>query len=383
MSKIRQSIGFLLAVSVGICYAEDLRVCFVEYSSVGEYDMFSRQPLRNETTDICFTEYTSVGEWDMFGRKKLRNETIDVCFVSSPSAGERDLLGRKLIRNPTLDVYLSPRRTATTHNVTICSSPSTGGRSPSLAYGTYNPPTEDICFTKYSSVGEWDMFSRKKLRNETTDICICSYPHVEEWDMFGRKKLRNGTTDIYLSPVHGANTVDLYIDRQVSRKQLVAILFKLGILSGESSRGVAGVSDASFSAKVVDVHDGDTITVEDTFKNQVKVRLAKIDAPELNQEGGREARRHLCDLIEGTTVRIERTGKDDYGRILAIVYDRDDYEVNLQMVKDGWAWHFKKYDQSYNYSQAEENAKLQFRGIWKYGTPTPPWEWRKRGGNAY
>ncbi|MCR5751716.1 MAG: thermonuclease family protein [Kiritimatiellae bacterium] len=374
MSKIRQSIGFLLAFSIGICNAEDLRVCFVEYSSVGRWE-FGRK-VSNETTDICFCDYSSVGRWE-FGRK-VANETIDVCFVNSPSNGARDPLGISS-RNPTLNVHLSAQRTARTHNVEVCQYSSVGGTGLGSAFGRYTPPTTDICLTTYSSVGRWE-FGRK-IANATTDICICNYSSPGRWE-FGRK-VQNATTDIYLSPSSGLNTVDLYIDARVTRKQLVAILFKLGILNQGSSAGVRSIASSSFQGKVVDVHDGDTITVEDAFKNQVKVRLAKIDAPELAQTDGKEARRHLCDLIDGTTVQIENKGKDDYGRILAIVYDSDGYEVNLQMVKDGWAWHFKKYDQSYNYSQAEENAKWQGKGIWRYGTPTPPWEWRKGGNRVY
>ena len=381
MKKNLKIFAFVFGIAAlvnGTAHAEDLRVCFVEYSSVGQFD-FTGKKTRNATTDICFCDYSSVGQWDFTG-KKTGNETIDVCFVSTPSNGQTDYMG-KMTRNPTLNVFLSRERTSHTHNITVCSSSSVGETAYGSPFGRYIPPTDDICFTEYSSVGQYD-FTGKKVRNATTDICICNYPCVGQWDFMG-KKTRNATTDIYLAPTSGRDTVDLYINRRVNRKELVAILFKLGILSRGTSRGITGVSDSSFSAKVIDVHDGDTITVEDSFRNQVKVRLAKIDAPELNQESGRESRKHLCDLIEDATVRIERTGKDDYGRILAIVYDSDGYEVNLQMVKDGWAWHFKKYDQSYNYSQAEENAKWQLKGIWRYGTPTPPWEWRKGSNRVY
>ena len=361
-----------LALFFCICHAQDLRVCFVDYSSVGRYDYAGRKTC-NATTDICFCDYSSVGQWDYAGRK-TRNETIDICFVSTPSRGQRDYAGRRT-RNPTLNIFLSGEKTPHTHNITVCSSPSVGGTAYGSPFGRYIPPTEDICFTDYSSVGQYD-YAGRKTRNATTDICIRDYSSAGQWDYAGRKT-HNATTDIYISPTAGRDTVDLCIDQRVTRKELVAILFKLGILSKDTSRGIGGGFDSSFSARVIDVHDGDTITVEDSFRNQTKIRLAKIDAPELAQANGRASRNRLCAMVEDSTVRIERTGKDDYGRILGIVYDVNGTEVNLQMVKDGWAWHFKKYDQSYNYSQAEENAKWQGKGIWSYGTPTPPLEFRK------
>ena len=377
MTRIKYLFGALITLCIGFCNAQDLRVCFVNYSSVGEYDIMGRKR-GNATTDICFCDYSSVGRRDIMGRK-VANETIDVCFVAKPSSGQTDYMGRTL--RPTLNVFLSPRRTLRTHNVTVCSASSVGETAYGSAFGRYIPPTQDICLTQYSSVGQYDIMGRK-TGNETTDICICDYPSAGQWDVMG-KKTRNATTDIYLSPTSGRDTVDLYIDSQVTRKELVAILFKLGILSKETARGITRVSDSTFSAKVVNVHDGDTITVEDSFRNQIKVRLAKIDAPELTQESGREARKHLCNLIENTNVRIDSTGKDDYGRTLAIVYDQYGTEINLKMVKDGWAWHFKKYDQSYNYTQAEDTAKWQGKGLWRYGNPTPPWEWRSGGVRSF
>ncbi len=43
---------------------------------------------------------------------------------------------------------------------------------------------------------------------------------------------------------------------------------------------------ATLEGRVVRVHDGDTITVLDASRKQYKIRLAGIDAPELNQAFG-------------------------------------------------------------------------------------------------
>ena len=74
-----------------------------------------------------------------------------------------------------------------------------------------------------------------------------------------------------------------------------------------------------FSATVVKVHDGDTVTLRADFRDfDFPLRFLDIDAPELNQ-GGEEARDWLKGRILGheVTVMIDkynRVGK--YGRLL-------------------------------------------------------------------
>jgi len=93
----------------------------------------------------------------------------------------------------------------------------------------------------------------------------------------------------------------------------------------------------SFTAKVVKIADGDTITVL-LDKTQHKIRLEGIDAPERKQAFGTKARQALADKVFGGTVRVEWKKRDRYKRIIGRVYlgDRD---ISQEMVKDGWAWH--------------------------------------------
>ena len=80
-----------------------------------------------------------------------------------------------------------------------------------------------------------------------------------------------------------------------------------------------------FEAKVIKVTDGDTITLNTTFRDfNFPLRFLDIDAPELN-EGGEEAKEYLKDQIEGELVQIQinknnRVGK--FGRILGQVISR-------------------------------------------------------------
>lgn len=48
---------------------------------------------------------------------------------------------------------------------------------------------------------------------------------------------------------------------------------------------------------VTDIADGDTLTILDSSKRQVKIRLAGIDAPEKGQPFGNRSKNNLADLV--------------------------------------------------------------------------------------
>ena len=65
----------------------------------------------------------------------------------------------------------------------------------------------------------------------------------------------------------------------------------------------------AFPAKVIKISDGDTITVL-SGKEQTKVRLYGIDAPEKKQDYGQKSRQFLASLIAGQVVEVVPKGKD-------------------------------------------------------------------------
>jgi len=65
-------------------------------------------------------------------------------------------------------------------------------------------------------------------------------------------------------------------------------------------------ADNSADGLVVSVHDGDTLTVL-VGKQQVKVRLAEIDAPELRQPFGNRSRQSLAELCFKEPAKVEQT----------------------------------------------------------------------------
>ncbi len=95
------------------------------------------------------------------------------------------------------------------------------------------------------------------------------------------------------------------------------------------------------------VVDGDTLDVTldlgfSTFRKE-KLRLARINAPELKSELGPVSKAHLSELLDGKvlTVQTRRDEKDRYGRYIAEVWV-EGVNVNDRMVADNAAV-FKDY----------------------------------------
>ncbi len=139
----------------------------------------------------------------------------------------------------------------------------------------------------------------------------------------------------------------------------------------------ASSSSSDLVGRVVKVADGDTITVLDASKTQHKIRLQGIDAPEKGQAFGKVSRQYLAGMVAGREVRVAWQKKDRYQRILGTVFV-DGKEANLEMLKAGLAWHYKKYDSTPAYAQAESEARAAKRGLWQDKNPIEPHEFRKQ-----
>lgn len=132
------------------------------------------------------------------------------------------------------------------------------------------------------------------------------------------------------------------------------------------------------TADVVAVQDGDTITIRAETGETRRVRLSRIDAPELAQPHGTTARAELVKLVRRRQVLLVHHGRDRYDRLLADVFV-DGQWVNQVMVDCGHAWHYTAYDRSEPIARAQQEARDNRRGLWAAETePDLPWEWRKK-----
>lgn len=143
-----------------------------------------------------------------------------------------------------------------------------------------------------------------------------------------------------------------------------------------------GVSqETEIAGKVIDVLDGDSITIQNDKQQRYNIRLAGIDAPELNQDYGKKARKYLSELILDKAVTAAGSKTDRNGELVAkvLLYGRD---ISLEMVIAGFAWHYKQFasEQSDRDRQLFESAELHARksrfNLWSDSKPMPPWEFR-------
>lgn len=140
----------------------------------------------------------------------------------------------------------------------------------------------------------------------------------------------------------------------------------------------------SISGRVVGVSDGDTLTLLTPEKQQVKVRLNGIDAPESSQPYGKKAKQALSSLVLDKAILINITDRDQYGRIVADVYLRGrNHWINALLIKGGYAWVYRQYSKDEHLLKMEDEAKKQSRGLWRLpkSQRIPPWEYRKKRRN--
>jgi len=152
---------------------------------------------------------------------------------------------------------------------------------------------------------------------------------------------------------------------------------------------------AALQGWVVAVADGDTLTVRDERKQQHRVRLAGVDAPENSQPFGEQARQRVEGLLMGRPVMVFWFGKEADGRMIGVVYVSMpalegceapcSLNVGLTLVEEGLAWR-NPADQKRKlpiphaqYREQELAARVARVGLWADAAPVAPWLWRKRG----
>ena len=109
--------------------------------------------------------------------------------------------------------------------------------------------------------------------------------------------------------------------------------------------GISAVSAADITGTAGKISDGDTLWICDDIACH-KIRLCGIDAPELRNVGGPEARGALLEQVANKTVRCIRVGEGSVcdGRSLPTSFDRivaqcfvDGVDIADELVEAGHA----------------------------------------------
>lgn len=130
---------------------------------------------------------------------------------------------------------------------------------------------------------------------------------------------------------------------------------------------------------VVAVSDGDTLTArcgQPGLYQEVKVRLAEIDAPEKAQPYGEKSRQYLAQMCYLQTASIRSIGTDRYGRTLARV-ECQGKDANSEQVRVGLARVYDRYVTDRTLYGPQEAARTNTLGIWADPNPVATWEWRR------
>jgi len=139
----------------------------------------------------------------------------------------------------------------------------------------------------------------------------------------------------------------------------------------------ASANAETLHGQVVSIADGDTITILDAQRQQHKIRLAQIDAPEKSQPFGMRSKQSLSDLAFGKEAHADCPDTDRYRRkVCRITIQNTD--VNAEQLRRGMAWVYRQYARNPAYYQLEENARIARLGLWAEPQAVPPWEWRKQ-----
>jgi micrococcal nuclease len=123
--------------------------------------------------------------------------------------------------------------------------------------------------------------------------------------------------------------------------------------------------------KVEKAVDGDTVTLI----NGDSLRYIGIDTPEKLDERkpvqcfAEEASQKNRELVEGKEIKFYKdvTERDKYGRWLGYVYLMDDTFVNLELVKQGYAFAYRYAPDNSKIEEfraAEEYARTNKLGLW-------------------
>ncbi len=147
---------------------------------------------------------------------------------------------------------------------------------------------------------------------------------------------------------------------------------------------------------VVDVHDGDTITVQRENGTKEKIRLFGVDCPELGWVGRWETQPYARVAANFAKALFKKASRVDvaiwemgesYGRIVGGVVKLDDGRtVQEELVRAGLAWVDPRYcktsiKECKNWFTLQKEASEARRGLWRdldgKRKPVAPWKWRR------
>jgi endonuclease YncB( thermonuclease family) len=149
---------------------------------------------------------------------------------------------------------------------------------------------------------------------------------------------------------------------------------------------------AELVGKVISVADGDTLTIVTADKQQHRIRINGIHAPEKGQPFGERSKHNLSRMAFQKDARLDCHKTDRFGREVCKVWVQPadcltcgrTLDVGHAKVIAGLAWWYRAYAKEQTaedrdrYEPAEDEARFRKQGLWQNKEPVPPWEWRRK-----
>jgi len=111
------------------------------------------------------------------------------------------------------------------------------------------------------------------------------------------------------------------------------------------------------------VMDGDTVLlVREGQHEPVKLRIDGIDAPEMCQPGGAQARDALIRWVMHKSVQVLDLGQDVYGRQIGRL-TLNGVDLGAEMVRSGMAWAYRFRTGKGPYALLQKQAQTQKIGV--------------------
>ena len=142
------------------------------------------------------------------------------------------------------------------------------------------------------------------------------------------------------------------------------------------SRPAHAGDNGAFFGPLVRVKDGDTLVVRIQGVD-VDFRLSEIDAPEIDQPFGPEARDELAKIVGQQQCVLVNVGHDSYGRFVVHLWVGE-LNVNRELMKRGMGWFDSTHGRNSELFELETEARDAKMGLWALPLDkrVPPWEWR-------
>lgn len=163
----------------------------------------------------------------------------------------------------------------------------------------------------------------------------------------------------------------------------VALLLTACVLTAAArevtDRAGPSAGEVMLGAQVLRVVDGDSLWVRPRGGAPLRLRLAGVDAPEVCQRHGLQAREALNAHLQGHRVRVTLQHRDTYNRWLARV-DGPEGDVGAWLVGQGHAWSMRWQNNPGPYAVQESAARKARRGLFVEPRPELPRDFRRRHG---